>query len=111
MKEIIKAWNGEEITLKISEDGYCFCPVCGEKARVKEWRPYDNEGRPSHDICFCGFEYGFDDAGEPPYYTSWDEYRERWLKDEVKPMFGRQMSRVEKLKQLNNLGIGSSQTS
>ena len=102
-KEVINTWNGEKIILTISEDGFCFCPVCGEKSKDKEWRPYNEEGHPSYDICSCGFEYGFDDHGEPPYDKSWALYRERWLIDDVKPTFGRQLNKTEKLEQLKNL--------
>ena len=99
--------NGEKIVLTISLEGYCFCPVCGEKSKDKDWRPYDNEGYPSYDICSCGcgFEYGFDDGGEPPHDKSWARYRQRWLDDEVEPAFGGRMTRDEKLKQLKNIGI------
>jgi hypothetical protein len=104
--ETIKAWNGQELTLIISADGYCFCPVCGEKAKAKGWRPYDNDGRPSYDICSCGFEYGFDDGGEPPYNKSWETYRERWLMNEDRPTIGRRLSKSEELEQLKNFKIG-----
>jgi hypothetical protein len=104
-KTIIKAWNGERIVLTISSDGYCFCPVCGERSKDVEWRPYDNEGYPSYDICSCGFEYGFDDPGTPPYDKSWESYRQRWLDGEVQPPFGRRLSKDEKLEQLKNLGL------
>jgi hypothetical protein len=102
-KETINAWNGERIVLAISLDGYCFCPVCGEKSKDVDWRPYDNEGHPSYDICSCGFEYGFDDSGEPPYDESWERYRRKWLNGEVEPAFGRRLSKVEKLEHLKNL--------
>lgn len=105
IKEIIKTWNGEKIVLIISNDGYCYCPVCGEKSKDKDWRPYDKDGYPSYDICSCGFEYGFDDGGEAPHDKSWENYRQRWLEDEVTPTFGRQLSRTEKEEQLRNLGL------
>jgi hypothetical protein len=104
-KEIINTWNGEKIVLTISEDGYCFCPVCGAKADDNEWRPYDAEGHPSYDICSCGFEYGFNDSGEPPHDKSWESYREKWLAGETTPSFGRQLTRTEKVEQLKNLGL------
>jgi hypothetical protein len=102
-KEIIETLDGEKILLTISDDGYCFCPVCGEKSKDKDWRPYNEEGYPSYDICSCGFEYGFDDAGQPPYDKSWERYRSKWLAGEVKPTFGKQLSVAEKLEQLKNL--------
>lgn len=101
--ETINTWNGERVVLRISDDGFCFCPVCGEKGKDHEWRPYDQEGRPSFDICGCGFEYGFDDGGEPPYEKSWERYRQRWLNNEVAPIFGRLLTTGQKLEQLKNL--------
>jgi hypothetical protein len=103
--ETINAWNGATVLLTISPDGYCYCPVCGEKAREKDWRPYDNEGTPSYDICSCGFEYGYDDTGEPPYDESWKRYRERWLNDEISTAIGKTLSKTQKIEQLKNLGI------
>ena len=103
-KEKIKAWDGEEFVLVISEDGYCFCPVCGEKSKDKDWRPYDENGNPSYDVCSCGFEYGFDDGGCPPYTKSWESYRKKWLNGEVEVIFGRRLSLAEKIEQLKNLG-------
>ena len=103
-KEIIKTPNGEELVLIISEDGYCFCPVCGEKSKDKDWRPYDENGNPSYDICSCGFEYGFDDGGgPPPYNKSWESYRKKWLDGENEHTFGRRLSLAEKIEQLKNL--------
>jgi hypothetical protein len=104
IKETINAWNGERIVLTISADGYCYCPVCGEQSKDKEWRPYNINGSPSYDICSCGFEYGFDDGGEPPHEESWENFRQKWLADEVRPTFGRRLSKTEKLEQLKNLG-------
>ncbi len=104
-KEIINTWNGKKVELKISSDGFCYCPVCGEKAKNKEWRPYDETGLPSYDICSCGFEYGFDDSGEPPYEKSWENYREKWLNNEIDQYFGKRMTKSEKLIQLKNIEI------
>lgn len=105
IKETISTWNGEKIVLTISPDGYCYCPVCGEKSKDKEWRPYDIKGHPTYDICSCGFEYGFDDGGEPPHEKSWETYRQRWLAEEVNPTFARRLTKIEKLKQLEHLGL------
>jgi len=104
-KEIINTWNGEKIELNISSDEYCFCPVCGRKSDDKKWRPYDENGYPSYDICYCGFEYGFDDDGEPPYGKSWCSYREKWLNGKVAQHFGKKLSKTEKINQLKNLGL------
>lgn len=106
IKEVIHVAGGERITIHLSEEGYCHCPVCGKKATNKEWRPYDQQGFPSYDICACcGFEYGFDDAGEPPYKESWKEYRQRWLKGEVDGFINKNMSREAKFLQLRILGL------
>lgn len=82
-KEIINCWNGDIIELVISSKGNCFCPVCGVESIDKDWRPYDETGHPSYDVCSCGFEYGFDDSGVPPYEVSWENYRKKWISNEV----------------------------
>ncbi|WP_282081576.1 hypothetical protein [Aquimarina algiphila] len=104
-KEIINTWNGEKVELNISSDEYCCCPVCRRKSDDKEWRPYDKNGHPSYDICSCGFEYGFDDDGEPPYEKSWSNYRKKWLNNEIEQHFDKKMTKSEKLVQLKNIGI------
>ena len=107
IKEIIHTWNKEKITLIISEDGYCYCPICGcvEKAASKDWRPYDNEGSPSYDICSCGFEYGFDDSGVPPYDKSWERYREQWLLGQIENERPPKLTLSQKKEQLKNIGF------
>lgn len=104
-KELITTPSGKTITLIISAEGYCHCPVCGELAKNKGWRPYDELGHPSYDICSCGFEFGFDDAGEPPYHGSWENYREKWLNSDVGVYSRKNMSRAEKLIQLKNIQV------
>ena len=104
-KETITTKSGDQIILTISNDGYCFCPVCGHKAQNKEWRPYANDGFPSYDICQCGFEYGFDDGGEAPYEKSWDSYRLKWLNKDPDYSPSKNMTKDEKLKQLKNIGL------
>ena len=104
-KEIIYARNKEKIILTINEDGYCCCPVCGEKATSKDWRPYDNEGCPSYDICSCGFEYGFDDSGVPTYDKSWERYREQWLLGQIENERPPKLTLLQKKAQLKNIGI------
>jgi hypothetical protein len=104
-KEILHTWNGENVELTLSSDGFCYCPVCGKKSLDKDWRPYDKDGHPSYDICSCGFEYGFDDRGEPPYGNSWKNYREKWLMGEVDLICAKKMSKIEKLEQLKNLKL------
>lgn len=101
--ETINTWNGEKVELKISSDGFCYCPVCGEKSNDLEWRPYLENGYGTFDICNCGFEYGFDDGGEPPYDKSWENYRDKWLQGKVEIYFGKKMTKAEKLEQLKNL--------
>jgi hypothetical protein len=63
------------------------------------------DGYPSYDVCFCGFEYGYDDGGEPPFDVSWSRYRQKWLDGEVEESFRPTMSRSEKITQLKNIGI------
>ncbi|MEP0263074.1 hypothetical protein [Dokdonia sp.] len=104
-KEIIHTWNKEKIILIISDDGYCNCPVCGVKAIYKDWRPYDTEGNPSYDICSCGFEYGFDDSGVPPYDKSWERYRDEWLLGEIENERPPRLTLLEKKEQLKNIGV------
>ena len=104
-QETIITQSGEKIVLTISEDGYCFCPVCGSKAGNKEWRPYSKEGHPKYDICQCGYEFGLDDGGEPPYDKSWERYREKWLVKDLDYSQTKNMTRDQKLKQLKNIGL------
>ena len=104
-QETIITQSGEKIVLTISEDGYCFCPVCGNKAGNKEWRPYSKEGHPTYDICKCGFEFGLDDGGEPPYDKSWERYREKWLTKDLDYSQTKNMTRDQKLNQLKNIGL------
>jgi hypothetical protein len=103
--EIINTLNGEKFELIISSDGYCFCPVCGEKSNNEEWRPYDETGLPSYDICKCGFQFGYDDSGVPPYEISWANYRQKWLNNEINQHFGKRKSKEEKINQLKNIGL------
>ena len=106
MKEFhIKTSDGDTLILYLSDDGYCYCPVCGVKSMDKDWRPYDDEGNPSYDICFCGFEYGFDDGGDPPYYKSWESYRKKWLSGKVDGYGGKKLSLSQKLEQLKNIKV------
>jgi hypothetical protein len=100
--EVIKAHNGEKIILTISDDGFCFCPVCGAKSNDKHWRPYDEIGDPSNDICSCGYVFNFDDA-ELSREKSWAWYRERWLADNVRATAGKRLTKAEKLEQLKNI--------
>lgn len=104
-KETINTWNEEKVELKISSDGFCYCPVCGEKAINKEWRPYDENGHPSYDICNCGFEYGFDDSGEHPYEKSWERYRTNWLDGKIENGIFKKLTLIQKKEQLLNIGI------
>ena len=69
----------------------------------KDWRPYDDDGHPSYDICNCGFEYGFDDSGEPPYEKSWESYRAKWLVGKIKIF--KKLTLTQKKEQLLNIGI------
>lgn len=104
-KEIIK--NAEynfEVVLFISEEGKCYCPVCGITMRNKEFRPYDSIGNPSYEICSCGFQFGHDDGDFPgPYDKSWENYRNKWLvRKNTRPPF---LTLMEKKEQLKNIGL------
>jgi len=104
-KEIIQTWNNEQVILIISDDDYCYCPVCGVKSKNKEWRPYDDRGQPSYDICSCGFQYGYNDSDEPPYEISWSIYRKKWMNDQINETVGEKLTPAEKRKQLKNIGV------
>ncbi|UKN01978.1 hypothetical protein K6119_00420 [Paracrocinitomix mangrovi] len=96
IKQTFQTYNGFQFELIFDKHGYCLCPVCGEKAKNKDWRPYDENGYPSYDICACGFEFGYDDGGEPPFDKSWELYREEWYKGELD--FGNSKSLPKKIK-------------
>lgn len=103
-KFIVHTTKGDQITLHRSSGGYCCCPVCGYKSKNKEWLPYETNGEPLFDICpCCGFEYGFDDGGEPPYEKVWEVYRYSWLNSGAESTLAMQMSREAKLIQLKNI--------
>ena len=78
-----------------------YCPCCGyhgldgppyEHLGPPPWNhpgppPYDRwYGRPSYDVCVCcGFEFGNDDdpgTTAPP--SSFEEYRQKWIKEGCK---------------------------
>lgn len=101
--ESIKTPDGTEFTLILSDDGFCHCPVCGEKSKNKEWRPYGKDGNPSYDICSCGYEYGVDDGDSMPCLKCWEEYREKWLNGEIDNFNSKKISKLDKLKQLKNI--------
>lgn len=97
------------ITLHLSDYGNCFCPVCGIESTTKAWRPYDENGLPSNDICKCNFQFGFDDGGFPgPYDASWESYRERWLLGQIEHEQPPVLTLSKKKEQLKNIGIGYS---
>ena len=59
----------------MSKDNY-ICPVCGFKG-LKEV-PYGHNN-PSYEICpCCGFEFGFDSAGNKDLFI---KFRQRWIKN------------------------------
>ncbi|MBD3638037.1 MAG: hypothetical protein HUJ25_11850 [Crocinitomicaceae bacterium] len=103
-KEVINTPNGQTIELIVDSKGFCFCPVCGERANVKVWRPYDKFGYPTYDICSCGFEYGFDDGGEPPYEKSWENYRTKWYAGELDFGNSKTLPKSQKDQQLAQIG-------
>ncbi len=65
-KEIIECWNGSIIELLFSANGNRLCPVCGEESLDSGWRPYDEFGYLSYEVCSCGLKYGFNDDKVPP---------------------------------------------
>ena len=91
--------------MPVSDDGFSLCPVCGDKAKNKDFRPYDQHGFPSYGICgCCGIEYGFDcepDSTE----QDWNRYREKWLKNEIDFSLSRKMSQSDKIEQLKQIEI------
>lgn len=103
-KEIINTWNGYTIELIIDSKGFCLCPVCGERANVKEWRPYDENGYPSQDICSCGFQFGLDDGLEPPFEISWKNYRAQWYAGELSVGNSKTLTKSQKAQQLAQIG-------
>ena len=104
-EKIIFENTNSEIFLPISDDGYSFCPVCGEKSKNKEFRPYDKLGFPSYEICgCCGIEYGFDCESDSTE-NDWKSYRAKWLRNEIDSNLARKMSKTDKIKQLKQIKI------
>jgi len=105
-KEIITHWHYKtEIVLTIAENNSCPCPVCGKATNNIEWRPYNEDGNPTYDICdCCFFEFGYDDGGdEPPHDISWKNYREKWLDGQIEN--ATKLTLTQKREQLKNIGI------
>lgn len=104
--EIVHTENSiYEIRMPISDDGYSLCPVCGDKSKNKDFRPYDKLGYPSYGICqCCGIEFGFDcepDSTE----LDWRNYRAKWLRNEIDLSMARKMSKADKLTQLRQIEV------
>ncbi|MGD1845414.1 MAG: hypothetical protein ACFB10_08480 [Salibacteraceae bacterium] len=96
--------DGGAVKFYINSEGHCYCPVCGDLARVKDWRPYSPEGYPLYDICgCCNFQFGYDDGGEAPYEKSWENYRESWLAGKVSGAM--KMTLSQKQEQLKHIGL------
>jgi len=76
--------EGEHFILYESDDGVHVCPVCGSIELASA--AYDSEGRPSFQMCSCGFEYGFDDSSFASneaiegIENNWDRWREKLIK-------------------------------
>lgn len=117
-KEPFKDLNGElqkeiilnskynfRITLHLSKAGFCYCPVCGLESQNKDWRPYDENGIPSHDICRCGYQFGYNDEFPGPYDKTWEIYREKWLNGDIKDELPPVLTLSKKKKQLGNINI------
>ena len=70
---------GEHFTIHQNDDGVYLCPICGS-AEFDE-SPYDESGRPSFQMCSCGFEFGFDDSNLASndaleeIVANWDRWR------------------------------------
>ncbi|MCZ4410768.1 hypothetical protein O3Q51_18270 [Cryomorphaceae bacterium 1068] len=96
------------VALFVSDDGFCHCPVCGSKSKNRDWRPYGLNGTPSYDICDCNFQFGYDDGDFPgPYDKTWENYREKWLKGQIKNERTPRLTLSQKREQLRNIGIES----
>ena len=97
------------VTLHVSEEGFCYCPVCGSPTKNTGWRPYAFNGTPSYDICgSCNFQFGFDDGGFPgPYDQAWERYRQKWLHGKIKDEGPPRLTLSEKRKQLKNIEMES----
>ena len=106
-KEIIN--NTEHnftITLHVTEEGFCCCPVCGFIWKDPDWRPYYDNGAGCHDICKCGFQFGYTDGSFPgPYDKSWEDYRDKWLYARVDGEMPPILTLSKKKEQLKNIGI------
>lgn len=102
---VIHELTSSERKMPISDDGYSLCPVCGDKAKNREFRPYDEMGYPSYGICgCCGIEYGFD-CTVVSVALDWEMYRDKWLKSEIDFRIARKMSKTDKAEQLKQIGI------
>lgn len=112
---IYRKRTGERIELIISPKGRCYCPVCGSEAGNHDWRPYDDQGEGQYDICECGFQFGYTDAGRDSYKKYWSEYKKYWLsKDDERGLkwLGKEefkkyikARRIQKIEQLKNIGV------
>tara|TARA_R110000850_G_scaffold180780_1_gene306243 strand:+ start:57 stop:392 length:336 start_codon:yes stop_codon:yes gene_type:complete len=102
---IIHEQLGFSIPLTVTDDGYCFCPVCGYKSNNKSWRPYNTKGYPSYDICKCGFEYGYDCGPDGPLENDWAHYRLKWLSGELDYGDSKRLCKKDKILRLRNIGI------
>lgn len=87
MKPIRCEASGEAFTIYQSEDGSYCCPVCG--ALEFSIPPYDSEGRPSFEMCHCGFEFGYDDSplaskdAVVGIQANWSRWRRGWVERAV----------------------------
>ncbi len=97
---------GEQFSLFENKEGIHICPVCGSAELASP--AYDSEGRPSFQMCSCGFEYGYDDA--PSAYSgaveggiekNWDRWRSKIIKRSS--YLKSTLSKCEK--NLENIGI------
>jgi len=102
---VVHKESGSSVKMPISWGGYSLSPVCGTKAKHKEFRPYLEGGFPSYGICDCGIEF------EYSVHTTekdWKNYRKRWFNAELKFGNSRTLKKEDKIKQLKNIGIATS---
>ena len=108
IEKIVNTEHNFTVSLHLTEEGHCCCPVCGDFGpKMKEWRPYNEMGVPSYDICYsCGFQYGYDDGDYPgPYDISWASWRKEWFFGRKPEGRTKRFTMSQKLEMLKRIGI------
>lgn len=83
-------WDGEEIVLYETEDGFFLCPVCGGKLGEEPYSESEEPGSaeiyawPSQRVCyFCQTQFDNDDLPDRPRGESiqqkWGDLRRNWF--------------------------------